>query len=305
MSEIRRVQNRRGDAQSGLKSRLRSYPRAIRDGIQILGLVFLALLPLATASAEDRLPIFDCHLHYSEDAWASFPAEEVISTIRAAGVIGILASSSPDDGTVRLLEAAPDLVTPELRPYRAGVSSATWHGDAETPAYLRERLAQRAYVGIGEFHLHAVEDARSATVRDAVALAVERDILLHVHADAPEIRTLLKINPEVRILWAHAGMVTPPDQIRAVMQAHPNVSAELSYREGQILGDGTIDPHWKRLFLDFPDRFVVGSDTWAPGRWPIYGVIIDDHRAYLKQLPRGLAEKIAFRNAQRMFRTAN
>lgn len=270
--------------------------------IQTLGVVVLALLPLSHPHAEDRLPIFDCHLHYSEDAWSSFPPNEVISTIHAAGVTGILASSSPDDGTVKLLESAPDLVVPELRPYRDGVSSATWHADADTPAYLRERLGQRRYVGIGEFHLHAVEDARSTTVRDAVALAEEHDIHLHVHADAPVIRALLRINPDLRILWAHAGMVTPLDQIRAIMQAHPNVSAELSYREDQILGDGTIDPHWKSLFLDFPDRFVVGSDTWAPGRWPIYGAIIEDHRAYLKLLPRGLAEKIAFRNAERMFR---
>lgn len=299
------IKNPRYHARTGVETSPLSFLRAIRGLVQMLGVLAITLLPNAPANAETPLPIFDCHLHYSEDAWNSFPPEEVISTIRAAGVIGILASSSPDDGTVRLLEVAPDLVTPELRPYRNGVSSATWHNDGDTPRYLRERLGQRRYVGIGEFHLHAVEDARSATVRDAVALAVERDIHLHVHADAPVIRTLLKINPKVRILWAHAGMVTPPDQIRAVMQAHPNVSAELSYREDQILGDGTIDPHWKRLFLDFPDRFVVGSDTWAPGRWPIYAAIIDDHRAYLKQLPRGLAEKIAYRNAERMFRRPN
>jgi hypothetical protein len=288
----------RDDAEMG-PNRFRYLRRGLAGFLSIL---CLFLLPFASADSEPPLPIFDCHLHYSEDAWSSFPPNEVISTIRAAGIIGILASSSPDDGTVKLLERAPDLVVPELRPYRNGVSSATWHADADTPAYLRERLAQRRYIGIGEFHLHTVEDARSATVRDAVALAVEHDIHLHVHADAPVIRALLQINPDSLILWAQAGMVTPPDQIRAVMQSYPNVSAELSYPEDQILGEGTLDPHWKSLFLDFPDRFVVGSDTWAPGRWPIYDAIIDDHRAYLKLLPRGLAEKIAFRNAERMFR---
>jgi hypothetical protein len=266
--------------------------------ISILSLTFLPFV----ATAEDRLPIFDCHLHYSDDAWSSYPSDDVIARIRAAGVIRILASSSPDDGTVKLLEAAPDLVVPELRPYRNAVSSATWHDDAGTPAYLRERLGQRRYVGIGEFHLHATADARTTTVRDAVALAVERDIHLHVHADAPAILAFLEINPKVRILWAHAGMVTPTDQIRAVMGAQPNVSAELSFREGQILGPDGLDPAWKQLFLDFPDRFVVGSDTWTSGRWPIYGQIIDEHRAYLNKLPRGLAEKIAYRNAERMFR---
>jgi hypothetical protein len=267
----------------------------------VLGLIAIVLTP-STGTTEERLPIFDCHLHYSADAWEAFPSDDVISRIRGAGVTGILASGTPDDGALRLLEAAPDLVVPELRPYRDGVSSATWHNDPATPKYLRARLARRRYAGIGEFHLHAAEDALTPTVRDAVALAVERGIHLHVHADAPAVLALLGINPEVRILWAHAGMVTPPDQIRAVMAAHPGVSAELSYREGQINGAGGIDPVWKRLFLDFPDRFVIGSDTWSPGRWPVYGAIIDAHRAYLAQLPRGLAEKIGFRNAARMFR---
>lgn len=282
---------------------LATSTKANRRGLirTAIGLFLLILAPPA-GMAEERLPIFDSHLHYSDDAWEAFPTEDAIARIRAAGVIGILASSSPDDGTVKLLEAAPDLVVPELRPYRDGVSSATWHDDPATPKYLRARLEQRRYVGIGEFHLHAAEDARTPTVRDAAALAVARGIHLHVHAGAGPVLVLLKINPEVRILWAHAGMVTPPDQIRAVMAAHPGVSAELSYREGQINGSGVIDPVWKRLFLDFPDRFVIGSDTWSPGRWPIYGEIIDNHRAYLAQLPRGLAEKIGFRNAERMFR---
>jgi hypothetical protein len=197
----------------------------------LAAILCLTLLLPFTVAAEDRLPIFDCHLHYSDDAWSSYPTGDVIARIRAAGVTGILASSSPDDGTVKLLEAAPELVVPELRPYRNGVSSATWHDDPATPDYLRAQLGQRRYAGIGEFHLHAAADARTKTVRDAVALAVERGIHLHVHADAPAVLALLEINPEVRILWAHAGMVTPPDQIRAVMAAHSNVSAELSFRE--------------------------------------------------------------------------
>jgi hypothetical protein len=280
-----------------------TFPPFIQS--KLIRATFAAILMVLTPSigiAADRLPIFDCHLHYSDDAWKPFPTADVIARIRDAGVTGILASGTPDDGALKLLDAAPDLVTPELRPYRNGVSSATWHDDPETPAYLRERLGKRRYVGIGEFHLHAEEDARTSTVRDAAALAVARNILLHVHADAPVIRTLLEIEPSVRILWAHAGMITPPDQIRSVMSDHPRVTAELSYREDEINGTGVIDPTWKRLFVDFPKRFVVGSDTWAPGRWSIYSQIIDDHRAYLTQLPRGLAEKIGFRNAESLFR---
>lgn len=266
--------------------------------VVLFGLSALAL----PGNAAERLPIFDSHLHYGDDAWNDYPADDIVARMKAAGVIGALVSSTPDDGTLKLLAAYPDAVVPELRPYRDGVSSATWHDDAATSGYLEVRLGQRRYAGIGEFHLTAASDVDSATVRRAIALAVERGIHLHVHADAPAIEALLKVNPAVRILWAHAGMVTPLEMVRQVMGNYSGVVAELSYREGEITGTGEIDPDWRRLLLDFPDRFVVGSDTWDAGRWPIYGSIIEDHRAYLRQLPRGLAEKIAFRNAERLFR---
>lgn len=81
----------RHHVKTGFEARRTSYLRAIRGLAQMLGILAVAALPpFAPAHAEDRLPIFDCHLHYSEDAWASFPAEDAISTIRAAGVIGIL-----------------------------------------------------------------------------------------------------------------------------------------------------------------------------------------------------------------------
>ena len=267
----------------------------------LLAVWFGWVLALPAAAAE-RLPIFDGHMHYSNDAWRDFSPTDVVTRMNAAGVVGALVSSTPDDGTLKLLARFPDIVVPELRPYRDGVSSSNWHEDSATPGYLKTRLGQRRYVGIGEFHLNAVSDIARDTVQQVVAAAVARGIHLHVHADAPVVEALLEVNPEVRILWAHAGMVTPPEIIRRVMDRHPGVAADLAYREDDINGVGVIDPAWRRLLLDFPDRFVVGSDTWAPGRWPVYGSIIEDHRAYLRQLPRGVAEKIAHRNAARMFR---
>jgi len=60
----------------------------------------MALVPLAASAAE--LPIFDAHLHYSHDAWESWPPAQAIAMLRKAGVKRALVSSSGDDGQQRL-----------------------------------------------------------------------------------------------------------------------------------------------------------------------------------------------------------
>src|SRR3954462_6369128 len=76
-----------------------------------------------------ELPIFDAHLHYSHDAWESVPPADAIAILRKAGLKRALISSSGDEGTQRLYKAAPDLVIPELRPYRSRGETGTWFRD--------------------------------------------------------------------------------------------------------------------------------------------------------------------------------
>ena len=46
---------------------------------------------------------------------------------------------------------------------------------------------------------------------------------------------------------------------------------------------------------------MIGSDTYVNGRWQQYGDILAFDRRWLDQLPRAIAEAIAFRNAARVF----
>src|SRR5688572_190627 len=81
----------------------------------------LAALPLGgalAARAQERLPIFDAHVHYSHDAVESVPVKQAVQILRDAGLSGVFVSSSDDEGTQKLLAEAPDLIVPELRPYR-------------------------------------------------------------------------------------------------------------------------------------------------------------------------------------------
>ena len=74
-----------------------------------------------------------------------------------------------------------------------------------------------------------------------------------------------------------------------------------AFRSDQASGGKVIGP-WREAFEEFPDRFMVGTDTFAPERW----LYVEDHaassRAWLSDLPKEIAEKIGFRNAEAMLR---
>src|SRR5688572_9561098 len=109
-----------------------------------LGFALLSVSPLTASAAE--LPIFDAHLHYSHDAWDVVPPKDVIALLRRAGVKRVLLSSSNDEGTQKLLAEAPDLIVPELRPYRTRGDVGGWVRDQTVITYLEERLAKHKYV---------------------------------------------------------------------------------------------------------------------------------------------------------------
>jgi hypothetical protein len=55
------------------------------------------------------------------------------------------------------------------------------------------------------------------------------------------------------------------------------------------------------LFERYPDRFLLGSDTWFNERWESYGEIIAGYRAWLTPLPLKIAAQIAHRDARALF----
>lgn len=72
--------------------------------------------------------------------------------------------------------------------------------------------------------------------------------------------------------------------------------------EGTImLWEYALDPLWLEIFFDFQDRLMIGSDTWVNSQWDSYSEIMTMNRWWLSKLPREVAEKIAYRNAERCF----
>ena len=136
-----------------------------------------------------------------------------------------------------------------------------------------------------------------------VQMAKERRLFLHLHGDAEAVERVFVQYPEARILWAHSGF-DRPDNVHAMLHKHPKLWADLAFRTDQA-SNGVVDPAWRALFLAFPDRFMVGTDTFTPERWHY----VVDHAAYsrrwLSDLPADLAERIAYRNGEAFFAHAS
>jgi hypothetical protein len=261
-------------------------------------LILLVLLGAPALAGSGELPIVDAHIHYSHDAWDVLPPREAVALLRKAGVKRALVSSSNDEGTQKLLAEAPDLIVPELRPYRLRADVGTWVRDEAILTYVEERLRRYTYVAIGEFHLYGA-DAELPVPRRIVQLARQYGLMLHAHSDADAVERLFRQDPDARILWAHAGFEAP-ERVREMLRKHRNLWADLAFRSDHAPG-GQVAPEWRQAFLEFPDRFMVGTDTFVAERWHYVPEHAAWSRGWLSDLPAEVAERIAWKNGEALF----
>jgi hypothetical protein len=150
-------------------------------------------------------------------------------------------------------------------------------------------------VAIGEFHIKG-EQADFPVVRRMVELARDHRLLLHVHGDAESIERLFRQDPLARIVWAHGGFESIV-YVRELLRRFAHLWVELSSR-GDVTHEGRLAPAWRELLMEFPDRFMVGTDTDSPARWLKIAPVSEATRTWLAELPADVAERIAYKNGE-------
>jgi len=134
------------------------------------------------------------------------------------------------------------------------------------------------------------------------------------HEYVPQLDEMLARHRDTDVVWCHAGVarrIEPHDQAAVVgtllarhRRLHIDVSWSLVDRIVDAHGDGA-DPSWVALIDEFPDRFVLGSDSVAaprdaPARLarldPLLDAVSDPHRELLAA---GNAERLWFRSVGR------
>ena len=129
-----------------------------------------------------------------------------------------------------------------------------------------------------------------------------------LHANIAALGRLAAHNPRAKIIWAHAGSdntgYRTPEICRAMLLAHPNVYMEIKIDpvapgKNPPVENGKIKPEWLKLYQEFPDRFLIGSDQHypegkGPQRWAAAVQLLD-------QLPPDLRKKIGMENPLRIY----
>ncbi len=110
--------------------------------------------------------------------------------------------------------------------------------------------------------------------------AADHDLPICIHSDISsvwehepiylhEIEEAVKNHPETRFIWAHAGIsrriVVPSliQDLRRMLKTYPNLWIDLSWvvYPMDIVPNNIPDKDWIALVEEFPDRFMIGTDS--------------------------------------------
>ncbi|MDO9293721.1 MAG: amidohydrolase family protein [Hydrogenophaga sp.] len=269
-------------------------------------------------------PLFDAHLHYNDEACVHdapapgcpHPLPDVLARMQTSGVRAVLANSRPNDGTRALASAreqtraAGVTVVPFVRLYRSRADYNNWFRDGTIVDLVQAELAKGTpagpYRGLGEFHLYDSANANGPVAKRLMALAEEKNLAILAHVDDAAIDLLMAHTPSkgknLNMIWAHTGIGgTPVARVDELMARYPRLMGELSYRPGLTCEGGQLCPEWRTLLLKYPDRFLIGSDTWINQRWLSYGELMQGYRVWLGGLPADVARQIGWDNGARLF----
>jgi hypothetical protein len=260
----------------------------------------LCLLPALPALAAQ--PVIDAHLHYNTDSASQYPAEKIIDTLARNGITRAVVTSRPPLQVLELHAAASGRIIPLLGLYAAADDKQTWTQDSGLPVRVARMLLDGPWQGIGELHLFAGQ-RRSPVFLGIVEIASRHELPLLLHCDPAVIDSLYEHSPSARVIWAHAGVYPYPALLHDYLERYPNLSVDLSMRDALIAPGGILDPDWEHLLWEYPDRFMVGVDTYSATRWGEYDKAVTHIRHWLAQLPEDVSARIAYRNAERIFGT--
>ncbi len=194
--------------------------------------------------------------------------------------------------------------------------------------------------GMGEHHPYISAAPDHPLLLLLADIAAEKDVPIDIHFDLfprtiqtptwlrhgnPSVlkenqvafERLLAHNSKARFNWAHIGSDPGGQRTVALMTGllsrHPNLYSafrlpSVGKRPVQPLNPaGILKPEWRALIERFPNRFTMHTDIFYGASWPPKRGPHNSHELAIKlleQLPPDLARKLAYENAQRIYKIA-
>lgn len=125
------------------------------------------------------------------------------------------------------------------------------------------------------------------------------------------LEALLESNRDARIVWVHVGRDTTGQQtaelVDGLLENHANLYIQvhpifgpLGSPNAMVDRDGVIRTEWLEVLEDYPDRVVLGSDTFYTGTADD-GTHLAPFQTFLQQLPGTLATQFGCENPIRIY----
>jgi len=267
-----------------------------------------------------RFPLIDVHSH-----WNGPMSGELLQAMNAAGIRRMVVFGGED--AARLARQQPDRFVASYTGLLGARRKAMGGGtDLEVTervgAEFEQALKSGLYKGLGEISTYHPAYSADPIAPDSPLILRFLDlagrygvpIIIHcMDSGVSEMARALRAHPKTTVIWAHTGGLSPL-VIRDFLSDHPNLYFDLSAthppwprRRYPILSFGaTIDENWQQLFEEYPDRFLIGFDFSAlRGRGtPISAAreAGEFFRSALSQITPTTARKVAYENAQRLYK---
>lgn len=246
-------------------------------------------------------PLFDSHLHYSVENAQYFNPQAVLHLLDKNTIPYAVVTGTPSAHVSKLYHLAPERIVPLLSIYRHSLDKSTWTNDNTLIPYLEKELEHDHWRGIGELHIFS-RDRHSKVFNKVITLASAKKLPLLIHCDPAVIDKLYEIAPKQPVIWAHAGTFPYTDLVSDYLRRYPNLLIDVSMRDERIAPDGIIDDAWYELFVTYPNRFMIGVDTFSTARWHMFNSAVGTVRNWLTQLPDEVALQIAYDNAAKLYK---
>jgi hypothetical protein len=259
----------------------------------------------------------DSHIHFNWDQEEETTAQQAVNILKQANIGLTIVSSTPSDMALELREKGGDWIIPFFSPYIHALGKRDWFKKDEVVKQAEKGLKNGQYFGIGEVHFmdgfHPKTD--NTIFLQLLQLARKYKVPVLIHIDSSNEITFLNVclkNPDIKIIFAHAGGVLKPVHIGKILSQCENVWIDFAARDPWRYGgiskeDHTLLPEWKKLVLRFPNRFITGTDpVWKVTRgqtwdqpdegWQHYQKLLDYHWTWMNDLPEDVRRKISWEN---------
>jgi predicted TIM-barrel fold metal-dependent hydrolase len=275
-------------------------------------LLLLGALAAPARAADYRGPLIDAHCHVPNataiDAYVAAMKRHNVVKVVLLGVGGV----QKDDAA---------WIAAAVKKYPDRVVAGQPVADPTSPPAadrLDAGLGQTRARAVGEIHVRQLSRKIDRSPADpafqkllGVAARHQAPVVIHQELDpraSAELEAALKAVPSATIVLAHAGSATPA-ALDALLVRHANLVIDLSGMHFQrtpalATEKGPLDPALKALIEKHRERFVIGIDVWAARLFEpaMLDRLMAWTRRVLGELAPETAERVAHRNAARVFR---